>query len=162
MSDSELRQRIDELEGELERYRKQERLVVDTVLSATVHATVIRESARRDAQLTLRKARAEAVKRTSTVEQERDQAIAELLRLRRITEQMRSGLSAFLSATVEELRGEGVEEAHVSEENAELEVALASLVNRRSSAAAGSGAAPTSDPWPRAQHRGEHDPNEPS
>ena len=69
-------------------------------MSATNHAIAIRESARREAELTLRKARAEAEKIKAGAERERDAAQRELLRLRRITEQMRSGLSAFLTSKV--------------------------------------------------------------
>lgn len=127
-NDSSLRRRIEELETELDSYRQREQLLVDTLLSATRHATAIRESARRDAELALRKARIEAAKRKGTAELERDHAMAELLRLRRITERMKSGLSTFLAATVEELRREGVEEEQVSTQRTELEAALANVL----------------------------------
>jgi cell division septum initiation protein DivIVA len=128
-----LRRRIEELETELDRYRNQEQLMVDTLLLATRHAAAIRENARREAELTLRKARIEASDRKGTAELERDHAMAELLRLRRITERMRSGLSTFLASTVDELRREGVEEEQVSNQTTALEAALASVVgsNRR-------------------------------
>jgi hypothetical protein len=129
-NDSSLRRRIEELETELDSYRQREQLLVDTLLSATRHATAIRESARRDAELALRKARIEAAERRDTAELERDRAIAELLRLRQITQRMRSGLSTFLAATVEELRLEGLEDEQVARQNAELELqaALASAL----------------------------------
>lgn len=158
-TDPNVRQRIDELENELERYREREQLVADTLLTATRHATAIRESARRDAELALRKASAEAAKRTSAAERQRDRTMAELLRLRRITEQMRNGLSTFLTATVEELRQEETEQRQISEQNAELEALLASIVSERSSKPAESGATATSDLRPEIQHRGEHDPS---
>jgi uncharacterized membrane protein YqiK len=124
ISDSdELRERVDQLEGELERHREHEQLVVKTLLSATSHATAIRESARRDAEITLRKARAEAEKRRASFEREQDAARSELLRLRRITEQMRNGLAAFLTVKMEELRLETEEEAPAVHD-AELEAAL--------------------------------------
>lgn len=124
-NDSRLRRRIEELETELYSYRQREQLLVDTLLSAARHATAIRESARRDAELALRKARNEAAERRDTAELERDRAMAELLRLRRITQRMRSGLSTFLAATVEELRREGVEDEQVARQNAELELQAA-------------------------------------
>jgi DivIVA protein len=129
-NDSNLRRRSEELETELDSYRQREQLLVDTLLSATRHATAIRESARRDAELALRKARIEAAERRDTAELERDRAMAELLRLRQITQRMRSGLSTFLAATVEELRLEGVEDEQVARQNAELELqaALASVL----------------------------------
>jgi cell division initiation protein len=145
VSDSEdLRRRIDQLEAELERYREQEQLVGKALLSATSHATAIRESARREAELTLRKARAEAEKRKIGVEQERDDARRELLRLRRITEQMRRGLSAFLTAKVEELRLETEEEPPASGQDQELEAVLGSAIEGQSANVAGSGPESTS------------------
>jgi cell division septum initiation protein DivIVA len=153
--DHELRRRIDELERELEQYREQEQLVSKALVAATSHATAIRESARRDAELTLRKARAEAAKTKSAAERERDHAMSELMRLRKITEQMRSGLSAFLTATVEELRHEEGGDAQTDGKNPVLESALASVVNRHSSTAGGSAAAPTSD-LATEIHRGGH------
>ena len=127
-SDSEeLRGRIDQLDGELERHRSQEQLLVKTLLSATSHATAIRESARKEAELTLRKARVEAEKLKAGAERDRDDARREMLRLRRITEQMRSGLSAFLTAKVEELRLETAEGAMPSGEEDELEAALSKI-----------------------------------
>jgi hypothetical protein len=95
---------------------------------ATRHAAAIRENARRDAELTLRKARIEAAERKGTAELDRDHALAELLRLRRITERMRSSLSTFLASTVDELRREGVEEEQVSNQTTALEAALATVV----------------------------------
>jgi DivIVA protein len=67
-NDSSLRRRIEELEMELASYRQREQLLVDTLLSATGHATAIRESARRDAELALRKARIQAAERRETAE----------------------------------------------------------------------------------------------
>jgi hypothetical protein len=132
ISDSdELRERVDQLEGELERHREHEQLVVKTLLSATSHATAIRESARRDAEITLRKARAEAEKRRASFEREQDAARRELLRLRRITEQMRKGLAEFLTVKMEELRLETEEEAPAAHD-AELEAALRSGIGPQS------------------------------
>jgi cell division septum initiation protein DivIVA len=141
-----LRERIDQLQGELERYREHEQLVSKTLLSATSHATAIRESARREAELTLRKARAEAEKRKSGAERERDDARNELLRLRRITEQMRRGLSAFLTAKVEELRLETDEEVPASGQDQGLEAALGSALEGQTARAAEAGPEPASHP----------------
>jgi cell division septum initiation protein DivIVA len=48
-NDRSLRRRIEELETELDRYRNQEQLIVDTLLLATRHAAAIRENVRREA-----------------------------------------------------------------------------------------------------------------
>jgi cell division septum initiation protein DivIVA len=126
----ESRQRIDQLEAELERYRSQEQLLAKTLVSATSHATAIRESARREAELALRKARTEAERLKSGAARERDEARRETIRLRRVTEQMRSGLSAFLTEKVEELRLE-TERATDSRKPDELEAVLGSVVEAR-------------------------------
>jgi cell division septum initiation protein DivIVA len=122
---------IGQLESQLEHRRSQEQLMAKTLISATNHAIAIRESARREAELTLRKARAEAEKLKAGAERERDAAQRELLRLRRITEQMRNGLSAFLTSKVEELRLE-TEGATNSGQDDELETALGSALEARS------------------------------
>jgi cell division septum initiation protein DivIVA len=153
-----LRRRIDELEGELQRYREQEQLISRTLVSATSHAAAIRESARRDAELTLRKARAEAAKRKTAAERERHDATRELLRLRRIIEQMRSGLSVFLSAKVEELRLEETEVPEAPRHTAEFEAALGSAIEQHSAGTAAPWPAPTSHLSAEIPRRGEHGP----
>jgi hypothetical protein len=111
--------------------RSHEQLLAKTITSAMSHAIAIRENARREAELTLRKARAEAEKLKGGAERERDDAQRELLRLRRITEQMRSGLSALLTSKMEELRLE-TEGATDSGQDDELETALRSTLEARS------------------------------
>jgi cell division septum initiation protein DivIVA len=137
----ELGRRVEELEAEVSRYREKEQLLVNTLVSATSHATAMRESARREAELILRKARAEARKRKAAVERTRGDAERELLRLRQITEQMRRGLSVFLTEKLEELQLEVGANAPTPEPKAELETALESAVDARLKGAA----APKSD-----------------
>ena len=149
----ELGRRIDQLERELGRYREDEQLAVKTLRSATSHATAIRENARREAELTLRKARAEAEKRKTRIERERDDARNELLRLRRVTEQMRMGLTALLTTKVEELRLESEEDVPASGEARELEAVLGSAVEAR-----GSAPEPRSDERAEIREEGAHGP----
>jgi hypothetical protein len=146
----ELGRRVDQLERELERHREHEQLAVQTLRSATNHAAAIRESARRDAEVTLRKSRAEAEKRKMRIERERDDARNELLRLRRVTEQMRMGLTAFLTAKVEELRLESEVEP-ASDQSQELGQVLGSAVEAR-----GSEPVPASHERAELRERGEH------
>lgn len=153
-----LRRRIETLEADLRRYREKEQLLVSTLVSANGHATAIRESARRDAELLLRKARAEAQKtnaaaqkRNAAVERARDDAERELLRLRRITEEMRSGLSGLLTAQLEELDLEAEHESPTAQPNAELETTLDSAVGAQLKRL------PTSDSDPEAQAFGENE-----
>jgi cell division initiation protein len=104
-----LRQEAAELEAELARHREQEHLVGKTMLAATSHAMTVREEARKEAELTLRKAQAERERRTALAGQiERDRADAEreLLRLRRLANEMQSGLASFLTQTLEQLQPE--------------------------------------------------------
>lgn len=122
--EEELYRQIEKLEADLSHFRDKEQHLVSTLLSANSHAIALRESARRDAELLLRKARAEARKRNVAVERARDDAEQELLRLRRITEQMRRGLSGFLTAKLEELQLEAEDERPTSQPNADLETAL--------------------------------------
>jgi len=152
-----LRGRIDQLEGELERHRSQEQLLVKTLLSATSHATAIRESARQEAEVTLRKARIEAEELKAGAIRERDDARRELMRLRRITEQMRSGLSAFLTEKVEELRLETEDEAKAASGEEELEAALGSLLEGRSATELGSSPERTPHHRPELLDRGGYD-----
>lgn len=130
---SELRERIERLEAELDRYRSQEQLLTRTMLSATSHAVAIRESARREGELALRKARAEAERVKAGAERKRDEAQREMMRLRRITEEMRSGLAAFLTTKVEELRSET---ASATDQHGELDTALGSVLEARSATSA--------------------------
>jgi cell division initiation protein len=101
------------LEGELARYRDHAQRTSKIFIYATNYAESIRESARRDAEVTLRKARARAEKMLGDLESERKRAERELLRLQALTTETRKRLSAFttsalqvLNAEVEEARGD--------------------------------------------------------
>jgi cell division septum initiation protein DivIVA len=145
----ELRRRIEELEADLSRLRAKEQLLVNALVSATSHATAIRESARRDAELILRKARAKARKRRAAMERARSDAERELLRLRQITEQTRRGLSGFLNAKLEELQLEAKQGMSTADRKVELETDLESAVDGRLKELA------ASEPDPEAKPLGE-------
>jgi DivIVA protein len=131
-----VRQRIVDLEGELERYREREELVTKTLLSAVSHATAIRDDARREAELTLRKAKGKAAQRRADALREQDEARRELMRLLRITDQMRRGLSDFLAEKVDELRPEAENNAASSQAQAELDAALEDAMKQKATVAA--------------------------
>ncbi len=102
----ELREQIAQLEADLSRHRKQEQLLSETLLGATSHATTIREKAREEAELILGKARAQLGERaaaTERAERERAEAERELLRLRRLAEEMQRGLADFLTQALMQL-----------------------------------------------------------
>lgn len=119
---TELLREIERLEADLVRYEETEEQLVRTLVSATTHAAAIRESARREAELMLRKARAEVERRKAAADQERQ----ELMRLCRITEQTKRGLAGLLTAKLEELGLDVEDELPLPEHETELAAALES------------------------------------
>jgi septal ring factor EnvC (AmiA/AmiB activator) len=113
-----LREQVAQLEADLAGHQRQEQLVSKTLLEASSHATTIREKAREEAELILRKASAELGERAALTERaEREQADAEreLLRLRQLAQEMQQDLAGFLTQTLAQLRpeaGPGTGEQH--------------------------------------------------
>lgn len=105
----ELLANVHRLEAELERYRAHAERTSKLFLSATNYAEWVRERARRDAEIALRKARAKAEKLGSTArelertEVELVRARDELARLQALTDETRTRLSAFLTAGLQVL-----------------------------------------------------------
>jgi cell division septum initiation protein DivIVA len=103
----ERREQVAQLEDELVQHRTQEQLIAKTLLDATNRATEIEENARREAEILLAKAHEDLRLRTERAEQlERDRAHAEsqVLRIRRLAQEMQSGLAGFLTRTIDQLR----------------------------------------------------------
>ena len=104
--------KVDRLEAELERHRAPAERTDKLLLSATSYAEWVRERARRDAELALRKAtaRAEKLMRTTReLEQTQHELVRlqdELTRLRFLTDESRARLSAFLTAGLEVINAE--------------------------------------------------------
>jgi len=105
---------VQRLELELERYRAHAERTSKLFLSATNYAEWVRESARRDAEVVLRKARVRADKLEATA-RELERSESELVRLQEeratlqaLTDETRAQLSAFLAAGLQAL-GTGVE-----------------------------------------------------
>jgi cell division septum initiation protein DivIVA len=108
-----LRDRTARLEAELERYRRRDEVLNKSLLAASTQAMSIREEARREAALVLRKARAKAAKhakRSERVEREQAAAEQELQRVRALTREIHKGLASLLTETLEHL---GSGEAHI-------------------------------------------------
>jgi cell division septum initiation protein DivIVA len=145
---TELRQEIERLQTDLSRYTEQEQHLFRTLVSATSHAAAIRESARREAELMLRKASAEVERRKAAADRER----RELLRLRRITEQTRRGLAGLLTAKLEELQLDVEDEPPLAQHEAELAAALESGLERNLEGVAFEPALATPELQPRDQH----------
>jgi Mg2+ and Co2+ transporter CorA len=111
-SDEEILAGVHRLEAELARYHADAERTSKLFNSATRHAELIRERARRDSELALRKVRARVAKlerATSELEQTEDELARvqdELARLRSLTDETRARLSAFLAAGLEALNSE--------------------------------------------------------
>ena len=109
----ELLEEVRRREEELSRYREHAERTSKLFLFATNYAEHVRESARRDAEVTLRKARARAEK-LDVLAREQERAEHELVRLQNelarfqaLTDETRARLSAFLSAGLKVLGAEG-------------------------------------------------------
>lgn len=109
--------RIQRLEAELQRYREHAQRTSRLFLAASNFADWVRESARRDAEATLRKARARA-QRFGVLEEECERAEQELAhlqdelrRMRALADEARSRLSAFLNAGLQALNADAEADA---------------------------------------------------
>jgi len=109
----ELLAEVRRLELELERYRAHAERTSKLFLSATNYAQWVRENARHDAELALRKARARVDRLEATAnelertERELARRLEELARLQLLTDETRTRLSTFLAAGLEALSSEG-------------------------------------------------------
>jgi chromosome segregation ATPase len=106
--------KVSRLELQLDRYREHAQRTSKLFLSVTNYVEWVRESARRDSELALRKARArvERLKKAAfELEQTEDElarAREELAHLQALTEATRQRLSAFLTAGLEALNSDVV------------------------------------------------------
>jgi hypothetical protein len=104
--------KVKRLEGYRERAERTSRLFA----SVTRYAEWVRENARRDSELALRKARTRVDKLTRTTselertESELARSQDELARLQALTDETRAGLAAFLTAGLQALNSEPEEE----------------------------------------------------
>jgi cell division septum initiation protein DivIVA len=103
---SELLERVADLEGELESYRSQPERATKMLLSAMDYAESVRERARRDAQVMLRKARSRAQQILDEREHRLQDAERDFLRLQELSRETRTRLSAFTTAALEVLNAE--------------------------------------------------------
>jgi cell division septum initiation protein DivIVA len=104
-----LRDRVTRLEAEVARNREREKQVSRALTAAQAHAAEVKDSARREAETVLGKARAESERRAEKAERldrEREKAERELERLRRIQQAVQTGLTGFLTEAIEQLRSD--------------------------------------------------------
>ncbi len=107
--EEELLAKVGRLEVEIERYREHAQRTSKLFLSVTKYVEWVRENARRDSELALRKARARvekldaAARELERTELELAGAQEELVRLQALTDETRARLSAFLEAGLQVL-----------------------------------------------------------
>jgi cell division septum initiation protein DivIVA len=104
--------KVHRLEAELERHRARSERTSRLLLAATSYAEWVREGARRDAEVAIRKATARAQKlnlATRDLEETENELVRlqdELTRLRSLTDETRARLSAFLTAGLQAINAE--------------------------------------------------------
>ena len=100
---ADLRDEVEELEGELSRHREIESALRSTLLSAERMADDVRAQAHREAEVIISEARARARDVTGGAETERERIAAEVRRLRSLQADLRAEYRAFLHAALERL-----------------------------------------------------------
>ena len=100
---ADLRDEVEELEGELTRHREIESALRSTLLSAERMADDVRAQAHREAEVIISEARARARDVTGGAETERERIAAEVRRLRSLQADLRAEYRAFLQAALDRL-----------------------------------------------------------
>ena len=103
---ADLRDEIEELEGELSRQKEIEGALRNTLLSAERMADDVRSQARREADVIVAEARSTARDIVSGAENERERIQGEIRRLRTLEVDVRAEYRAFLVAALDRLEGD--------------------------------------------------------
>jgi cell division initiation protein len=103
---ADLRDEIEELEGELTRQKEIEGALRNTLLSAERMADDLRGQARREADVIVAEARSTARDIVSGAENERERIQSEIRRLRTLEVDVRAEYRAFLVAALDRLEGD--------------------------------------------------------
>jgi cell division initiation protein len=114
---ADLRDEIEELEGELARQKEIEGALRNTLLSAERMADDVRGHARREADVIVAEARSTARDIVSGAENERERIHGEIRRLRTLEVDVRSEYRAFLVAALDRLEGD-TQDRHASDQAA--------------------------------------------
>jgi cell division initiation protein len=114
---ADLRDEIEELEGELTRQKEIEGALRNTLLSAERMADDVRGQARREADVIVAEARSTARDIVSGAENERERIQSEIRRLRTLEVDVRAEYRAFLVAALDRLEGD-THERHASDQAA--------------------------------------------
>ena len=100
---ADLRDEVEELEGELARHREIESALRSTLLSAERMADDVRAQAHREAEVIIAEARARARDVTGGAEMERERIAADVRRLRSLQTDLRAEYRGFLHAALARL-----------------------------------------------------------
>jgi cell division initiation protein len=100
---ADLRDEVEDLEGELTRHREIEGALRSTLLSAERLADDVRAQAHREAEIIIAEARARARDVTGGAEMERERIAADVRRLRSLQADLRAEYRAFLNAALDRL-----------------------------------------------------------
>ncbi|MEX0816092.1 MAG: DivIVA domain-containing protein [Gaiellales bacterium] len=103
---ADLRDEVEELEGELARHREAEEALRNTLISAERMAEDVRGQARREADVIIADARSRARDITGEAEAERERTHAEIRRLKALEADLRAEYRAFLLIALDRLEGE--------------------------------------------------------
>lgn len=106
---ADLREELERTEGEIARFKELEVLLRQTLVSAERSADDIRAQARREADLILERARAEARETTLRAENERERLNGEIRRLRSLESDMRAEYKAFLLRSLDRVEADTAE-----------------------------------------------------
>jgi cell division initiation protein len=103
---ADLRDGVEELEGELTRQRELEAALRNTLISAERMAEDVRTQARREAEVIIAEARAAAREITLAVESERERIVTEIRRLRSVEADLRAEYRSFLVSALDRLESD--------------------------------------------------------
>jgi cell division initiation protein len=103
---ADVRDEIEELEGELARQKEIEGTLRNTLISAERMADEVRGQARREAEVIISEARSTARDIVSAAETERERIHGEIRRLRTLEVDVRADYRAFLVAALDRLEGD--------------------------------------------------------
>jgi cell division initiation protein len=106
---ADLRDEIEEIEGELSRQKEIEGALRNTLISAERMADDVRGQARREADVIISEARSTARDIVSGAESERERIHGEIRRLRSLEVDVRAEYRAFLVAALDRLEGDTAE-----------------------------------------------------
>ena len=108
---ADLRDEVERLEGEIERYRELDVLLRNSLVSAERAADELRAQAGKEADVILEQARLHARELTAEAEAERERVRTEIRRLKALEAEVRAGYRAFLLTALDRVEADTEERA---------------------------------------------------